>query len=313
MPLPTSATTRVRTNLSSFTGGLAGQGLLDNLTTLQSGLKVNQATKAGDFINNAPPCPSLVGADGLTHSTKVNTFVNKNGFPMQIYDKTITDEEALNTHLWEINSQYNEGGDTWVNNKEFSQTFLENTQGNFGTAIAGENISPRNAIRIGTDGKAYNYDQTDVNDANKDKYVGLSLLTAQTGEQVYYANNAFFHWDTATIDAGKTYYIDATSGITSTKPTTGIVKVVGLGVGNNVLLIKEDEVESYPETHNETLLAGVPLTVTFTNERANADYYWGITAIDSNGDPVSVRMVSKTTTAIEFLAAADCTAVIKID
>lgn len=99
---------------------------------------------------------------------------------------------------------------------------------------AGENLGSSMGIRVGSDGKAYKFDITDPSQYNK--YLGVSSHSTNTGAIVKITLVGLLQ-PPGTWVAGTVYYIGLDSYLTSTTPGSGLVKVAGVGVDANRLVV----------------------------------------------------------------------------
>lgn len=111
----------------------------------------------------------------------------------------------------------------------FSRKLLEGT--------AGEAISSGMAVVIWTDGKIYKYNITN------DSHAGLTCGIAKTstsadGEPITITLPGNIHTESGSgWDSGLKYFISSTSILTTTPPTTGIVKLIGTGISVDTIFI----------------------------------------------------------------------------
>lgn len=103
------------------------------------------------------------------------------------------------------------------------------------TYIAGETINGGKAVIIDTDGLIYNIDITDTSHAYK--YLGIAVNAANIGDPV----NVVSYGKTDVLGsgwiAGQSYFISNTSYLSTTPPTVGYCKQVGVGVTNDIINI----------------------------------------------------------------------------
>lgn len=109
-----------------------------------------------------------------------------------------------------------------------------------GTAIrkqytAGEDINGGKAVIIDTDGKVYAMDIT--NSYHYQRYLGIAEQAVVTNDLVY----VITHGEVNTLGsgwiAGMPYYISSTGFLSSTPPTSGNCRQVGVGIDNNKINI----------------------------------------------------------------------------
>lgn len=297
-------------DIASKLGGKDGSLVTKKLS---SGLKVNLNTKAADTVNGVAACSSLNGKDGLTFTNAFDKFIDTSGFTVQIGGKTITPDEALNTHIWEILNQYNEGTDSWTQIKQPSNTLQKSVI----ALIAGEDgITKRTNIIIKSDGKVYKFPQTKTESLDKDRYIGISLLDSPTtGDVVYVAKEGIYEWADFVVSEGKAYYIGADSKLVSEDniPTSGVIKIVAIGMPDNALLLTREDIESYEEKGTiPNVVAGTPTVITFKNERTDS-YIPIVICTDVNGDPVAFSLSAMISTSLTVTPVADCTIRYKVE
>ena len=100
---------------------------------------------------------------------------------------------------------------------------------------AGEDINGGKAVIIDTDGKVYSMDITDP--SHYQRYLGITEQAVVTNDLVY----VITHGEVNTLGsgwiAGMPYYISSTGFLSSTPPTSGNCRQVGVGVDNDKINI----------------------------------------------------------------------------
>jgi hypothetical protein len=100
------------------------------------------------------------------------------------------------------------------------------------TKLAGESISSQMVVILDTDNKIYKYDITDP--SHYGKCIGISKTAASintnitvslVGSEITSAGSGWL--------VGETYFVSATSLLTVTPPTTGILKRIALGTATD--------------------------------------------------------------------------------
>lgn len=133
------------------------------------------------------------------------------------------------------------GSSTWggITGTITDQTDLFDTfQKKVLSLTAGESISSGMAVVIWTDNKVYKYDISNVNHA------GLTCGIAKTSGildnlmDVVLPGNIHVEVGSG-WSVGNSYYISATSILTTTAPTTGIIKKIGTGIDTDTIFIND--------------------------------------------------------------------------
>lgn len=101
--------------------------------------------------------------------------------------------------------------------------------------IAGVIINGGKALIMDIDGKVYPFDITD--ESHYDKYVGIAETAANQDDICTVVINGEVKTLGSGWLVGIPYYIAATSFLSSTPPSTGIVKQIGVGISNDTILI----------------------------------------------------------------------------
>lgn len=108
------------------------------------------------------------------------------------------------------------------------------------TKLAGENISGQMVVILDTDNKIYKYNIS--NTAHYGKCIGISKTSASTGNNITVSVigsellSSGSGWTT-----GVTYFVSSASLLTSTPPTTGLLKRIALGIDTDKVLIENFE------------------------------------------------------------------------
>ncbi len=102
-------------------------------------------------------------------------------------------------------------------------------------AVAGEAISGGKAVIIDTDGKAYVYNINNENHYGKP--CGIAANGVSSGGTVSVFMDGVVTEVGSGWQAGRLYYVSATGTLTTTPPTAGIVKIIGVGVGQDKILL----------------------------------------------------------------------------
>jgi hypothetical protein len=104
------------------------------------------------------------------------------------------------------------------------------------TYIAAQTISGGKAVIIDVDGKIYAFDI--LNPYHYDKYLGIAETGSTLGTPIVIVTNG----PTTLVGTGwlpgVQYYIGGDSFLTSVPPVSGFVKIVGIGINTNVLLVE---------------------------------------------------------------------------
>jgi hypothetical protein len=100
---------------------------------------------------------------------------------------------------------------------------------------AGESISGGKVVTVGDDGKVYVFNP--LNENHYGKMCGIAKQAAAVGSEleIYFSGEALevgSGWK-----AGVVYFIGANGLLTSIPPATGIIKMMGLGVADDTVLI----------------------------------------------------------------------------
>lgn len=104
---------------------------------------------------------------------------------------------------------------------------------------AGENIHGGVAVYIGSDGQVYEYTSDNI-DA-REQYLGLAATAALAGGLVNVVPSGIFINQGAGYQSGGTYYASPTAYPSLQPPTTGLVRVLGVGIDNNKIMLKDDQ------------------------------------------------------------------------
>lgn len=104
------------------------------------------------------------------------------------------------------------------------------------TYIAGVTISGGKAVIIDVDKKVYPFDI--LNPYHYDKFLGVAESAASLGQPIVIVTNGPSTVIGTGWMPGKQYYIGGDSFLTEIAPSSGYVKLVGIGVDTNVLIVE---------------------------------------------------------------------------
>lgn len=104
--------------------------------------------------------------------------------------------------------------------------------------LAGEIINGGCALMLNSDNKVYKFDIN--NPSHAGKFVGMSDRAVVQNESCPVTVTGVYENDMIGYVPGTRYYISATSILTSTPPTTGILHCVGVGAGVRKVLLNND-------------------------------------------------------------------------
>ena len=106
----------------------------------------------------------------------------------------------------------------------------------FITRVAGENISSGMAVIIGTDNKIYKYDITNENHCGLS--VGIAKTSGITGNNMNVTLPGSIITEVGSgWQSGESYFVSATSILTTTPPLVGVIKKIGTGIDTDTILI----------------------------------------------------------------------------
>lgn len=103
------------------------------------------------------------------------------------------------------------------------------------TVIAGETISGGSVVMINSDGKAYKF--VISNEANYGKVCGIAKQGVTVGNSIDIYIAGVVTEVGSGWTAGSVYYVSATGVLTTTPPSPGIVKLIGVGVAVDSVLL----------------------------------------------------------------------------
>lgn len=101
--------------------------------------------------------------------------------------------------------------------------------------VAGEVISGGKAVIINVDGKVYVYDITNENHYGKS--CGIAKQAALAGEALEVFTGGVAYEAGSGWLAGIIYYVSATGILTTVAPAAGLIKIMGVGVGADKVLL----------------------------------------------------------------------------
>lgn len=108
------------------------------------------------------------------------------------------------------------------------------------TMVSGQAISSGKAVVIKGDGRAYVYDISD-----EDHYglmCGLAKTAASAaGEDIVVVFSGVAEQPGAGWIAGQRYYISASGTLNTSPPSSGIIRMVGAGVGTDKILLNSSQ------------------------------------------------------------------------
>ena len=119
----------------------------------------------------------------------------------------------------------------------YINTFADDDSSNYNTGeyVAGAAIgSPIVVALIG--GLIYPFDITD--ETHYGKAIGVSLVTGAIGDTVIVALGGEVETGTIMFTAGNAYYIGATSYLTDTPPTNGILQLIAVAKTTSIIVIE---------------------------------------------------------------------------
>lgn len=106
------------------------------------------------------------------------------------------------------------------------------------TRETGENIASGLAVIIWTNNKIYKYDITNPNHIGLT--CGVSKTSATTGNDIVVVLVGGVLTDVGSgWNSGLSYYISATSTLTTTAPTTGVIKKIATGINVDTIIIND--------------------------------------------------------------------------
>lgn len=105
----------------------------------------------------------------------------------------------------------------------------------FKNFVAGEDINGGKAVMIDTDGKVYLFDI--LNPYHYDKYLGISSTAVLAGQQCTIVT----HGKNTTLGpgwlSGRPYYIATGGDLSTTPPSLGFLKQIGVGIDTDTIMI----------------------------------------------------------------------------
>lgn len=197
--------------------------LLNNINT--STYKVLANDKALTLPTKSNPVCTLCAQAQDKYTIKINLgeIVDINSKTLSLFGNNVSNQEGLNPHLWNIVSTYNSVPDSWYTEKQANDVF---DGVNIKSYIAGEDIPTMTAIIEGVDGKAYKFDNTNVDSITR--YAGVSTFGVLAGENVI-AGIGIIGWQGFSPVVGGIYYVGEGGALTTTKPSTEVIFAAAIG------------------------------------------------------------------------------------